>query len=219
MVTQLTWLSLKKFTFFEGLSSLFRENDRLPHLERLTLVDCGLSKQDVRSLAQASVECRLPNLKHLDLSENEQIDGSRHLFDLNCRWDSLLSLNIECKDQQTYGGEEFSDFLHLTDKSLSGCLSFLEELRFSTQKPDYVPMVKSSCWPRLKTLQISSRSWNWKQFLSPLADLVDRGGDDVLPSLEAVTLCLLGREPPSLALEKQLLRRNGVRVYFTEYMY
>ena len=219
VVTRLTWLSLKKFAFFEGLSSLFRENDRVPYLERLTLVDCGLSKQDVRCLAQASVEDMLPNLKHLDLSENKQIGGSRHLFDLNCRWEKLLSLNIECKDQQSYGGEEFSDFLHLTEKSLSGCLSSLEELKFSTQNPDCVPRVKSPCWPRLKALKISSRSWNWKQFLSPLVDLVDQGGDDVLPALEAVTLCLSGREPPPLALEKQMLRRNGVRVYFTECMY
>ena len=142
VVTKLKKLCLKRFTFTDRLSSFCLENDCLPYMETLMLVDCGLSGEDVRSLAQASVEGMLPNLRHLDLSENRQIDGSRYLFDFNCRWDNLLSLNIDCKDQQSYGGEEFSDFLHLTDKSLSGCLSSLEELKFSTQNPDCVPRVK-----------------------------------------------------------------------------
>ena len=214
VVTKLICLCLKKFIFTEGLSSLFRENNGLPHLERLRLVDCRLSEQDVRCLAQASVEGMLPKLKHLDLSENEQIDGSRHLFHLNCRWENLLSLNVECKEQRSYGGEDFSDFLYLTDKALSGCLSSLEDLRFSTQNPDCAPKITRPCWPRLKAFKISCRWQDLKQISSHLAELVDKD-DNVLQSLESVTISFRAGQPQSLALERQKLRRKDVCVYFT----
>ena len=42
----------------------------LPLLKTLILCDCKLNSQDLQSLADANVNSRLPNLKHLDLSEN-----------------------------------------------------------------------------------------------------------------------------------------------------
>ena len=44
-----------------------------PSLNSLILSNCGLNSQDLCSLAQASVEGRLPQLKHLDISENTNI--------------------------------------------------------------------------------------------------------------------------------------------------
>ena len=195
--------------------SIFSENCGLTNLEKLTLVDCGLYPNDIRYLAQANADGLLPKLKDLDISDNRSSGGSKHLFDFNSRWENMLCLNIERTDEQSYGAEVFDNFLHLTQKSLSGCLGSLEELIVTTENPDYVPKIKRQCWPRLKSVKISSHALSWKQVLSPLADLVDRGGDEVLPSLEVVTFCLPARKPPTLALERQLLRRNGVRVYFT----
>ena len=185
------------------------------NLEKLTLVDCGLYPNYIRYLAQANVDGLLPKLKHLNLSDNKTSGGCKHLFDFNSRWENMLYLNIERTDEQSYGGKVFDDFLHLTQKSLSGCLGSLEELIVTTENPDYVPKIKRQCWPRLKSIKISSHTLSWKQVLSPFADLVDRAGDEVLPSLEVVTFCLPVRKPRALALERQLLRRNGVRVYFT----
>ena len=41
-----------------------------PVLETLILSDCWLNSDDLRSLAQANKEGRLPKLKHLDISQN-----------------------------------------------------------------------------------------------------------------------------------------------------
>ena len=211
VVTKLTRLELIKCCLSNV--SIFSENHGFTNLEKLTLVDCGLYPNDIRYLAQANVDGLLPKLKYLNLSDNKTSDGCKHLFEFNSRWENMLCLNIERTDEQSYG--VFDDFLHLTQKSLSGCLGLLEELIVTTENPDYVPKIKRQCWSRLKSIKISSHTLSWKQVLSPLADLVDRGGDEVLPSLEVVTFCLPARKPPILALERQLLRRNGVRVYFT----
>ena len=67
----------------------------LPLLKTLILCDCKLDSQDLHSLADANVNSRLPNLKHLDLSENGIVlSDFMHLFDHQCTWNHLLSLNI-----------------------------------------------------------------------------------------------------------------------------
>ena len=67
----------------------------LPLLRTLILCDCKLDLQDLQSLADANANSRLPNLKHLDLSENGIVlSDFMHLFDHLCTWNHLLSLNI-----------------------------------------------------------------------------------------------------------------------------
>ena len=44
-----------------------------PSLNSLILSDCGLNSQDLCSLAQASLEGRLPQLRHLDISDNPDL--------------------------------------------------------------------------------------------------------------------------------------------------
>ena len=68
----------------------------LPSLETLILSGCGLNSDDLSSLAQADMEGRLPELRHLDLSDNEAIRGQwRHFFSFRQRWSHLWSLNIK----------------------------------------------------------------------------------------------------------------------------
>ena len=64
-----------------------------PSLNSLILKDCGLNSQDLCSLAQTSVEGRLPQLTHLDISYNRGICFN-DLFKVSYTWNKLLKLNI-----------------------------------------------------------------------------------------------------------------------------
>ena len=210
-VLQLNRLELKQFTFSDNLSALLSEGIHFPKLVKLGLINCKLTRYDVGCLAQASVEGIFPQLAELDVSQNNDACVTQDLFDLDCRWEKLTSLNVEGR----------GSFLHLTQNAVSGCLTALEELRFSTENPNYLPLVEQPCFPKLKVLKISSQSLQWKQMLSPLANLFEwneKNGDKgrgFLKSLESVTLCLPRTTHPCLASERQSLRRNGVRVYLT----
>ena len=82
------------------LSTLFA--NQLPSLNTLTLRDCGLNSQDMRSLAKANLEGRLPIIKHLDISRNEMsLSELRSLFDGSCGWNQLLSLDIKRTTNRT----------------------------------------------------------------------------------------------------------------------
>ena len=83
-----------------------------PSLETLILSDCGLNSEDLTSLAQASVEGRLPELKHLNMSDNEATIGQwRHLFSFRQRWSHLLSLNVK-QDMSTGHDQHLDALLH-----------------------------------------------------------------------------------------------------------
>ena len=185
-VLQLNSLELKQFTFSDTLSALLGEGIHFPNLVKLGLINCKLKRYDIGCLAQASVEGIFPLLAELDVSQNNDVCVTQDLFDLDCRWEKLTSLNVEGR----------GSFLHLTQKAISGCLTALEEIRFSTENPNYLPLVEQPCFPKLKVLKISSQSLQWKQLLSPLANLFERNeknkdkGRGFLKSLESVTLCL-----------------------------
>ena len=67
-----------------------------PSLHRLVLSNCELNSLDLRSLAQTEVDGKLPQLKHLDLYHNKQLFGKiDDLFQSGCKWQGLLSLNVE----------------------------------------------------------------------------------------------------------------------------
>ena len=75
-----------------GLCALLHYD--FPTLQVLILSDCGLSPDDLSSLAQASAEGRLPELKHLDISKNDSVSGNLgELFSFNCNWDKLQHLD------------------------------------------------------------------------------------------------------------------------------
>ena len=104
---------------FEGnLSVLLRHS--FPSLNSLVLSDCGLNSQDLCSLAQASVEGRLPQLRHLDISRNTDVHF-HEMFQASCTWDKLLKLNIT----------EIRHFDQLSEAMHSGCLNSLREISIS----------------------------------------------------------------------------------------
>ena len=85
-------LDISHSSFITGdLSVLLRHS--FPSLNSLILSNCGLISQDLRSLAQASVQGRLPVLRHLDISEN-LIICLDDMFDASCAWNQLLKLNV-----------------------------------------------------------------------------------------------------------------------------
>ena len=73
------------------------------------------------SLTKASLEDRLPELKHLDISENNNLD-LRDLFENGCTWSQLKRLSISLVD-------EISDYKWLARSVQLGYLSSLKQLR------------------------------------------------------------------------------------------
>ena len=72
--------------FTGNLSVLFTHC--LPTLSTLIMSHCGLNSDDVHSLVQAEVEGKLPQLKHLDISENQTFKIS-DLFTDSAQWNQL----------------------------------------------------------------------------------------------------------------------------------
>ena len=107
----------------EHISTLISHD--FPSLNTLILNDCELSSSDMHSLALAKVEGRLPELKHLDVSDNvgEKRDFLKSLFYYPQSWKKLLSLDIWNIE---YHPEELRDIVN--SKSLEG----LQELKFVT---------------------------------------------------------------------------------------
>ena len=208
-------LKLHKVQMDGILSSLFFENRGLPKLQRLVLIDCRLCIFDMRCLTQGSAEGFLKVLKHLDLSRNNQISGSKYLFDMNCKWENLKSLKVQGEAEPSV--EQSGDLLFLMQKVSVGCLGSLEELSFSQTNPCYTEKVPKVQWPSLKRLNIYSNRLNWQEILSPLAALIngEKGSDarGALVSLESVTVCLPNSAHVCAASERHRLRRKGIRLY------
>ena len=153
-IFNLTSLELSIREFPDGnMSELLSIKNKFPNLETLNLIDCGLAVHDMRCLAQIGAEGSLPVLKHLDVSKNHRIYGSKHLLEFGCRWEKLKSLNIENIEETS---TSFDDFWHLRQKSSTGNLPVMEELSLSTQNVDYLQKSKNVYFLNLKKLRISS---------------------------------------------------------------
>ena len=138
-----------------------------PSLHRLVLSNCKLNSLHLRSLAQAEMDGKLPQLKQLDLSHNKQPFGKiDDLFQLGCMWQGLLSLNFE--------GCSSISFPYLNRKVQCGCLSLLEELIFSTdvdiskQSSGFVPL------PFLQTLHFYSQVCSTFELVPAITSLVEK---------------------------------------------
>ena len=95
ILTQLTKLDISRST---GMSIFLCHS--FPSLDTLILSDCGLNSQNLSSWAKACTKNRLPLLKHLSLSQNEQIMSLERLFSFKAQWDQLLHFEFV---QQTFG--------------------------------------------------------------------------------------------------------------------
>ena len=65
-----------------------------PLLTSLVLRDCHLVSNDVNNLAEAKAQGRLPQLKHLDISNNMLTTSDLRCLGNSCSWETLLTLNI-----------------------------------------------------------------------------------------------------------------------------
>ena len=161
MVTKSTCLaSIIKldFTHSEGISGsvAILLCHSFPSLQSMVLSDCGLKSQDLVSLAQAYAKGRLPELRHLDLSENPRIQSKvKYLFEHNSKWQQLESLDLF----QSYGTGSLSaiDLQCLSTKATSGCLSSLSELTISSNSFGFSSKVKTNIvFPQLQKLHVFS---------------------------------------------------------------
>ena len=152
---QLRTLDIRKGYVITGnLSALFTHS--LLSLNTLILRLCRLNSDDMNSLAEAEVNSRLPQLKHLDISENRNVE-IRDLFTHSAQWNQLKTLAINDHNVLDVNPE---------------FLSSLEELHLEfpltrTQNP--VPHI-TRCWWGLKLIRLVS-----EKGLSCIADGVERG--------------------------------------------
>ena len=138
----------------ERLSILLAHD--FPALNTLIVNDCSLTSDDLKSLAKARSQGKLPKLRHLDLSQNKELTNQiEAFFCYDQTWSAPETLNIT---QQPVSDKDFQKILK---KVKLGCLGSLTELRVSLKctrdlKTYYVEMprfatflCRLSTWPTL----------------------------------------------------------------------
>ena len=155
-----------------------------PFLDTLILSDCGLNSGDLISLSQAGVEGRLPELKHLDLSENTSLmHQCRHLFSYGQQWDHLLSLDVK-QDVQFH--DDYHDLVHAVRL---GALPKIQRLSLSTDNVVCLQNCLSITWPRIQNFDIRytfKRSSNEHvQVFHEVTAAIERGS---LPELQTLSV-------------------------------
>ena len=119
-------------------------NSSFPLLKKLVIRDCDSLKKNIGILVDANQEDRLPQLTHLDISNNVLLKAEfKRLFDGGCTWNHLLSLNLLGNK-----GDDDGVIDCLYEAVNHGCLSSLQELAINTFE------VRKTCWPQLKKLYL-----------------------------------------------------------------
>ena len=157
---RLTELYLHYSTGLTGnLSVLFTH--RFPALNKLILHQCELNSEDLQSLARANVEGKLPQLRHLAISDNND-DMIGDLFTHSAQWNQLKTL-------------------YMTDGNILNVepefLTSLEELFVSWEEENPLPDF-TRCWSGLKTIELE-----YGANIPVVSDGVERG---MFPDLTAV---------------------------------
>ena len=137
-----------------------------PSLNSLILSDCGLNSQDLFSLAQTSVEGRLPQLRYLDISHNLEINVD-DIFQASCTWGELLKLNIT--------GIKYEHSKKLSKSMSSVFLHSLQEILISDDE---------ILGYRLQNIQKICLSGN--DSLDNVASAVDQGKFPALHSVQSI---------------------------------
>ena len=148
-------------------------------LNSLILHDCGLNSQDLKSLAQANVEGKLPELRHLDVSENQGYDF-RDLFAHGSEWHKLVSLSISLKDCRS--GK------WLAEKVESGCLRCLKKLRLWIFYPCSMSIV-DVIWSHLEHFEVFLLNYdcNAQPIMARVSNAPEEG---CLPALRTMGLMI-----------------------------
>ena len=173
-LTNLQKLDISHSSGFRGSLSILLCHSLLS-LNSLVLKDCGLSWKDLQSLGEANVKGRIPEIKHLDISQNILFKNDLFkLFDLGCKWETLVKLNIE--------GTSLNCFSDLNVKVKSGCILGLEELCISedVHRPD----VTECTWPLLTDLQVyPNHCHDDEKLLSTVTEIITRNRFPVLENI------------------------------------
>ena len=161
-----------------GLCGLLHHN--FPSPQALVLSDCDLIADDLSSLAQASAEARLPELKRLDISENESVSGNLNdLFSFNCNWDKLQHLSFGSRDEKNKGRTSMQSLFIRKQK---GSLGSLQELEIHSDPALEFDLRTKVPWCSLKILQLRNPGYEIAT-LVPVAKIVEQG---LQPGLQAI---------------------------------
>ena len=197
-----------------SVSHFFRSNKGFPNLQSLAFSGSIRHSQDLHILAQACDMGLLPVLENLDLSKNNSIPDFERLFDFDCKWETVKSLNVD-REREWPPDPPFEDFQCLARKVQSGCLRNLEKVQVFVQTEDFLP-TNAFSWPFLRHLRISTTNPSMHKII--LSCLGDTHVEGYFPVLKIITLSTdrVGNDPqrPCIAREKQRLRENGLCVYF-----
>ena len=209
IIAQLNKLDLRRCRLGSKLSYLFRR--QLPFLTSLSLCQCGLQTPDIQCLAQAYVEGKLTKLDHLDVSNNNEKDCGNileSLFYKNCKWEKLISLNIQSL-QSSQHRRNYQDVESLTFRAQLGFLPELQEIKFSLREKFHLAKAPPQYWQDLKTMDIDcTYKVSTLDVLPYIAFCMSEGA---FPSLRVVRLC---NWHPSSPTNKFSLRSKGVRIHF-----
>ena len=163
----------------------------LTTLKRLALTQCGLTSDDLRSLAKGSVEGKLPVLRHLDISKNPECKGHLEcLFHFSCAWDNLLALNVQqhCIRQEYEATERVSsDLEFLFCQIEAGCLGSVEEISLTID--NFLSIDQTVPWKHVKTMNILVTT---DAILEVIVKMVD---NKLLPSLEVLLVVVSNAVP------------------------
>ena len=180
---QVTELDLHGSSGFTGnLSVLFTHS--FPTLATLILGFCDLNSDNLQSLAKAEAEGKLPQLKHLDISQRfelyddeDDVEDITHLFTHSAQWNRLTTL--ETSNENVLNVEP--GFLTSSEKLFVMCPEGYESQLQSVTRQ----------WPRLKVIEV----WD-DEHARCIVDGVERG---MFPSLTTVNIPELpGRSIPPL---------------------
>ena len=178
---QLRELDMTGSSGFTGrLSALFTHS--FPTLNTLILRSCDLNSDDLAALSRANVEGKLPQLRHLDISEKTTVKVS-DLFTNSAQWNQLKTLTTS--DPDILNAE--TNFL--TSLEEIHLLIFRIKGRICTGKR--WPSV-TRCWSGLKAIAMDTGD------IDSLADGVERGMFPALTTVKVEDSYISVKDGPSL---------------------
>ena len=190
-LTQLHKLDISHSSGMTGTLSILLCHS-FPSLHTLILSDCGLNSQDFISLAHASVKGRLSELKHLDISKNDEaLTSCTQLFCSGAQWQKLTELIC---DQLVPNSEAFVCVLQHVE---SNCLNSLQKLTVSLDKTCFDRMYEV-VFQSLTEFYIQTPQIGFVKILNGIAGAVEKG---LFPVLGTVNLTLRHDETDSEAQE------------------
>ena len=171
----------------------------LPSLNSLVLSNCGLNSQDLCGLAQASVKGRLPQLKLLDLSYNENISGQlNYLFFQNCKWEGIQGFDLTNFASQ-------NDVRFLAQAFSSGALKSLRN--FVCFGPKTATLLKRIQVPlkNLRRIETDGHPRSIREIFQSITIAMDQS---LLPTLDTIVINLNPEDIRSIVNETEALSEN-----------